>query len=82
LVNAVRSRARGGQGALLVLHDLSLAAAACDRIVLMAGGRIVAEGAPREVLIPRLLEQAYSTAVDVVTDPATGLPLVAPRVQR
>ena len=82
LVNAVRSRARAGQGALLVLHDLSLAAAACDRIALMVDGRILAEGVPAEVLVPKLLEQAYSTAVDVVVDPATGLPLVAPRVLR
>lgn len=82
LVNAVRSRAREGKGALLVLHDLSLAAAACDRLVLIANGRVLAQGTPIEVLNPKLLEQAYGTAVDVVTDPSTGLPLVAPRVTR
>ena len=82
LVNALRSRARAGKGALLVLHDLSLAAAACDRLALVVEGRILAEGAPADVLVPALLEQAYGTAVDVVRDPATGLPMVAPRVQR
>ena len=82
LVNAVRSRARQGQGALLVLHDLTLAAAACDRIVLMSSGRILAEGTPAEVLLPKILEAAYGTVVDVVHDPATGLPLIAPRVDR
>jgi iron complex transport system ATP-binding protein len=82
LVNALRRRAREGGGALLVLHDLALAGAACDRLVLLLRGRAVAEGAPHEVLRPDVLSPAYATQVDVVADPATGQPLVAPRIAR
>ena len=82
LVNALRKRARSGGGALLVLHDLALAGAACDRLMLLLAGRVVAEGAPRDVLHPDVLSPAYATQVDVVADPATGQPLVAPRIQR
>jgi iron complex transport system ATP-binding protein len=82
LVNAVRRRASQGRGALLVLHDLALAGSACDRLVLIRGGRQLAEGAPSEVLRPEVLAEAYGTQVDVVPDPATGQPLVAPRIAR
>ena len=82
LVNAVRRRAREGRGALLVLHDLALAGAACDRLVLVRAGRPLAEGTPGDVLRPDVLGRAYGTQVDVVSDPATGQPLVAPRIAR
>jgi iron complex transport system ATP-binding protein len=80
LVNALRRRAREGKGALLVLHDLALAGAACDRLVLMLAGRVLAEGSPAEVLRPEVLSQGYATPVDVVRDPITGQPLVVPRI--
>ncbi len=38
--------ARGGLCVVAVLHDLNLAAAACDRVVILSAGRVVAEGAP------------------------------------
>jgi len=82
LVNALRRRARGGGGALLVLHDLALAGAACDRLLLMDRGRLVADGVPAEVLRPAILEPVYGTVIEVVPNPATGQPLVAPRISR
>ena len=82
LVGAVRRRARGGGGALLVLHDLALAGAACDRLALLRAGRLLAEGPSLEVLRPEVLGEAYGTEVHVVPDPATGQPLVAPRIPR
>ena len=82
LVNAVRRRAREGRGVLLVLHDLALAGAACDRLVLLRAGRLLAEGPVRDVLRPELLGETYGTQVDVIPHPATGQPLVAPRIAR
>ena len=72
---------RGG-GALLVLHDLALAAAACDRLALIVCGTLLAEGTPAEVLRPDLIRQAYGAEIDVIVNPATGAPLVALRVPR
>jgi len=82
LVSALRRRAREGGGALLVLHDLALAGAACDRLVLLDRGRVVAEGPPAVVLRPAVLSPVYGTEVEVVANPATGQPLVAPRIPR
>lgn len=81
LAQAVRKRAQAGGAALLVLHDLGLAAAACDRLALLVGGRLEALGTPKEVLSPERLARAYGTAVDVVVDPETGVPLVAARIR-
>ena len=82
LVNALRRRAREGGGALLVLHDLALAGAACDRLVLLDRGRVIAEGPPAQVLRPEVLSPVYGTEVEVIADPTTGQPLVAPRISR
>jgi iron complex transport system ATP-binding protein len=82
LVNALRRKARDGGGALLVLHDLALAGAACDRLSLLDRGQVIAEGTPAEVLRPEVLSPVYGTAVDVVPNPGTGQPLVAPRITR
>ena len=82
LVNALRRRARDGGAALLVLHDLALAGAACDRLALMDRGKIAAEGSPGDVLDPSVLTGVYGTQVEVMLNPATGQPLVAPRIVR
>ncbi len=82
LVNALRRRARDGGAALLVLHDLALAGAACDRLALMDRGKIAAEGSPGDVLRPQVLTGVYGTQVEVMLNPATGQPLVAPRIVR
>ena len=65
-----------------MLHDLALAGAACDRLALMHRGRVVAQGSPAEVLRPEVLTPVYGTDVEVMTNPATGQPLVAPRIRR
>ncbi len=44
---------------IVVLHDLGLAARYCDNIVMLAHGRLVAHGAPREVLTPARLNQVF-----------------------
>ncbi|WP_268221609.1 ABC transporter ATP-binding protein [Streptomyces sp. EMB24] len=56
----------------VVLHDLDQAAAVADRIVLLADGRVVAEGAPEAVLTPERLTAVYGIRIEVDTDPLTG----------
>ncbi|MCS6919834.1 MAG: heme ABC transporter ATP-binding protein [Fimbriimonadales bacterium] len=67
-----------GVGALMVLHDLNLAAQYADWIALMDRGRIVAQGAPDDALQPTLLEQVYHTPVLRQTNLLTGRPLLFP----
>ena len=67
-----------GTGVLLVVHDLTLAAAYCDRVVLLAGGRAEAEGPPTAVLTPERIRRVYGDGVAVLAHPASGAPLVVP----
>jgi iron complex transport system ATP-binding protein len=59
-----------------VLHDLTLAAALCDRLVAMSAGRIVADGKPEEVITRSLLRTVYGVNADVDASPTTGRPVV------
>nr|WP_145546462.1 ABC transporter ATP-binding protein [Variovorax boronicumulans] len=63
--------------AIVALHDLNIAAHYCDRLVLMAQGRIVAEGRPEQVLKPTTIHAAYGVAAEVDTHPATGRPRIS-----
>nr|WP_269467516.1 ABC transporter ATP-binding protein [Amycolatopsis albispora] len=58
-----------GVGVGVVLHDLDQAAAIADRLLLIEGGRVTAEGSPAEVLTEANLTRAYGIRVDVETDP-------------
>ena len=59
VMELLRARAQRGTGVLAVLHDLTLAARFCDRLVVLQGGRIVGEGAPADILDATLLEEVY-----------------------
>lgn len=66
------------RGILAVVHDLTLAAAYCDRLVLLSAGVVVAAGPPSQVLRPDALRAVYGASIDVFPHPRTGRPLVAP----
>jgi iron complex transport system ATP-binding protein len=63
---------------VLVLHDLNQAARYADRMVVLNGGAIMADGAPTAVLTPDLLASVFGVRVNIVTDPATGTPVCLP----
>lgn len=65
LVEAFRRLAGEGRGVLVSLHDLSLAARWCDRLVLLHRGRIAAAGAPGEVLTAEHLRAFYGVSASV-----------------
>jgi iron complex transport system ATP-binding protein len=65
-----------GLTVIATMHDLSIAGEYADRMVLLAGGRLVASGPPRAVLTEQLLGEHYRARVKVV-DGAQG-PLVVP----
>ncbi|WP_344248328.1 heme ABC transporter ATP-binding protein [Isoptericola hypogeus] len=74
-----REHARAGGAVVVVLHDLALAAAWADRVLVLAGGRVAADGAPAAVLTTDLLTAVYDHPVDVLPHPVTGALLVLPR---
>lgn len=67
-------RTLAGQGklVLLVAHDLKMAAKFCSRLILLAGGRVLADGAPAEVITEENLSEAYGLHSAVFTNKITG----------
>src|SRR5690606_12256890 len=63
IAELLRRLAAEGVGVLAVLHDFTLAAAYCDRLVLLDGGHVVAEGAPLEVITPEHVARVYGEQV-------------------
>jgi iron complex transport system ATP-binding protein len=78
VLGRVRELVAAGASALVVSHDLAVAARACDRIALLAEGRILAVGTPSEVLTPALLRAGFGIEADVLPAP-DGFPVVVPR---
>ncbi|UQT61761.1 heme ABC transporter ATP-binding protein [Streptomyces durmitorensis] len=78
VLRVCRERAAAGDAVVVVLHDLGLAAAYADRVAVLQGGGIAAEGRPVEVFTGELLSEVYRQPVEVFPHPRTGAPLVAP----
>jgi iron complex transport system ATP-binding protein len=73
----VRSLTARGMTALVALHDLNLAAAYCDHVVLLADGRVAAAGPVERVLVPAVLDPVYRVRTTVLHNPDTGRPVLA-----
>lgn len=78
-VAATRARADAGTAVVAVLHDLNLAAAFADRVIVLHRGRIAAEGPPRSVVTPDMLARVFEVDVAGCAVPA-GLPCVLPHM--
>jgi iron complex transport system ATP-binding protein len=71
-LSLVRDLTDEGRAVVAAIHDLDLAARFCDRLVLLADGRIRAAGRPEAVLTPAALADAFGVNARVSRDPATG----------
>ncbi len=69
LMALLREEAKRGAAVVVTLHELSLAARACDRILLLDRRRLVAEGAPDEALSPDALARVFGIEAARVTGP-------------
>ncbi|GAA1632100.1 ABC transporter ATP-binding protein [Catellatospora bangladeshensis] len=67
-----------GKTIVAVLHDINLASRYCDHIIAMAGGAIVAEGSPAEVITAELIAKVFGLECVVLTDPVAGTPIIVP----
>src|SRR3546814_3199711 len=67
VMDMLRAEAAGGALVIAVLHDLTLAARYCDRLLLIDGGRIVADGTPAEVLTAERLRAVYGIDARIET---------------
>jgi iron complex transport system ATP-binding protein len=73
-----RELAEGGATIVVILHDLNLAAAFADRIVILQNGGIAACGTPWEVMTEPILEQVFECKIQVTAHPQMDSPLVLP----
>lgn len=78
VLELVRDFARDERSALMVSHDLTLAARTSDRIALLGQGELLATGPPRDVLTPANLREAFGIDAEVVSAP-DGSPIVVPQ---
>ena len=77
LFNLLRKLAREQSIAILMAsHDLNLAAAFADRLILLSEGNLIADGAPSEVLHPELLERVYGVPMHRIDH--LGRPILFP----
>ncbi len=79
ILQAVQALAARGVAVLVILHDLNLAARYCDRLLLLAGGRVQALGTPGEVLQPEPIRAVFGLEVLVQRHPERGHPLIIAR---
>ncbi|MEX0751903.1 MAG: ABC transporter ATP-binding protein [Xanthobacteraceae bacterium] len=78
VMELLRRAARSGGAVLAILHDLTLAARFADRVMVMDGGRIVANGLPTDALNPAQLAKVFG--VDAVSvDTGEGFVPIARR---
>jgi iron complex transport system ATP-binding protein len=82
LVAVTRRRAARGVTVIAILHDLNLAALFARRVVVLAGGRIAADGAPERTITNALLGEAFGVADAVGRVPDAGAPFVLPHQAR
>lgn len=65
---------------VMVLHDVTQAAHYARRVIALRDGEVRLDGAPADVITVANIEELFDATVSVLTDPATGAPVVVPRV--
>ena len=78
VMGAIRSAMAERGAAVIVLHDLNLAAAFAYRLVLLDAGGVVADGTPADVLDEERLSSVYRHSIRVIDHPFRDGPLVLP----
>jgi iron complex transport system ATP-binding protein len=83
-VASLLARLNRERGVTMVLatHDLNLAAALCDSLVLCRDGRVLAKGATRDVLTPAMVQQLYGVEAEVRFHDRAGHLTVVPLARR
>ena len=77
VLGLLRSLASSGVTVLAALHDLNLASAYCDHVIVLRNGVVFAAGPTAEIITPRLVRAVYGVRATVLEHPQTGRPMVA-----
>ncbi|MBN3173806.1 Fe(3+) dicitrate ABC transporter ATP-binding protein FecE [Pectobacterium brasiliense] len=79
LMKLLRELNQAGKTVVTVLHDLNQASRYCDHLVMLSGGRVMAQGSPHEVMKPALLQQVFSIDAEIHAEPVSGQPMCVVR---
>ncbi|MEQ6967317.1 Fe(3+) dicitrate ABC transporter ATP-binding protein FecE [Pectobacterium polaris] len=79
LMKLLRELNQAGKTVVTVLHDLNQASRYCDHLVMLTGGRVMAQGSPHEVMKPALLQQVFNIDAEIHADPVSGQPMCVVR---
>ncbi|MGI5337144.1 ABC transporter ATP-binding protein [Streptomyces sp. CA-181903] len=71
-----------GRTLVAVLHDLNHAARYATHLIAMRGGKVVAEGAPNDIVTSELVAEVFGLSCQIIDDPQTGTPLVVPAARQ
>jgi iron complex transport system ATP-binding protein len=81
LVETAGRRARNGTTVIAILHDLNLAVRFADRIVMLHGGAVAADGTPNDILRDEMIRRVFEVDVQVQRA-ADGAPYLLPQMMR
>jgi iron complex transport system ATP-binding protein len=76
VMNLLRQAARDGGAVLAVVHDLTLAARFCDRVLVMEKGKLVADAPPEQALSPELLSKVFGVDAVMIDTGEGRVPIV------
>ncbi|MBQ4767796.1 Fe(3+) dicitrate ABC transporter ATP-binding protein FecE [Pectobacterium versatile] len=79
LMKLLRELNQAGKTVVTVLHDLNQASRYCDHLVMLADGRVIAQGSPDEVMKPDLLQRVFSIDAEIHAEPVSGQPMCVVR---
>ena len=80
LVEAARRRAAAGTAVIAILHDLNLAIRFADRLVVLNGGRLAADGPRTNIVTREIIRDIFE--IEAVVHEADGVPYVLPQSMR
>ena len=74
VMELLRATAHRGRGVVVVLHDLALASAHADRVLVLDGGQQVELGEPLDVLTPGTIREIFAVEAAIDSHPVTQRP--------
>jgi iron complex transport system ATP-binding protein len=80
LLSLVRKMAKEkGLAVMVAMHDLNLVSFFADQVSLLVKGHLVCTGTPQDVIQADYISEAYQTAVEIISHPVTGAPIIFPQ---
>ncbi len=76
IMKRVREFVQEKNTAIIVLHDLNMAAQFADVIVLLKNGILLGKGSPKEIFTKKYIEEAYDYPCEIIENPITKTPMV------